>query len=66
MNITLNGEPYEFEAELSITELLSNLSLVAAKVAVERNLQIVPRSVFIETKIEDGDRIEIVRFIGGG
>ncbi|MBL1429980.1 MAG: sulfur carrier protein ThiS [Robiginitomaculum sp.] len=66
MNITLNGKASEITTELNVTELLNDLSLTPAKVAVERNLQIVPRSVYSKTIIQDGDRIEIVRFIGGG
>jgi len=66
MNITLNGKASEITTELNVTELLNDLSLIPAKVAVERNLQIVPRSVYSKTIIQDGDRIEIVRFIGGG
>jgi thiamine biosynthesis protein ThiS len=66
MNITLNGEPRELPEPMSITQMLAHLSLVAAKVAVERNLEIVPRSLFAQTMLEEGDRIEIVRFIGGG
>ncbi|MCF6292453.1 MAG: sulfur carrier protein ThiS [Robiginitomaculum sp.] len=66
MNITLNGEHKEIASEVNVTELLNDLSLTPAKVAVERNLQIVPRSVYSKIIIQDGDRIEIVRFIGGG
>jgi len=66
MNITLNGEPTALPPALSITQMLAHLSLAPAKVAVERNLEIVPRSLFAETMLEERDRIEIVRFIGGG
>ncbi|MBL4618010.1 MAG: sulfur carrier protein ThiS [Robiginitomaculum sp.] len=66
MNITLNGEASEIANQLNVTQLLNDLSLMPAKVAVEVNLQIVPRSVYSKTIIKDGDRIEIVRFIGGG
>ena len=66
MNITLNGEASEIANQLNVTQLLNDLSLMPAKVAVEVNLQIVTRSVYSKTIIKDGDRIEIVRFIGGG
>jgi len=66
MKITINGELREFNEELTIARMLVALSLVPAKVAVERNLQIVPRSAFGETVLSENDKIEIVRFIGGG
>lgn len=66
MKINLNGELRELRQALSVTALLGQLELIPAKVAVERNLEIVPRSLFAETLVQDGDRIEIVRFIGGG
>lgn len=66
MIITINGEPREIGTELNVMKLLCELSLIPTKVAVERNLQIVPRSLYDETIIQAGDRIEIVRFIGGG
>ena len=49
-----------------VAELVAALGLDARKVAVERNLEIVPRSAYGRTPIADGDRIEIVSFIGGG
>ncbi len=49
-----------------IEDLLSALGLDSRKVAVERNLAIVPRSAYLTTVLSDGDRIEIVHFIGGG
>ncbi len=66
MNIILNGESREVEKNASITRLLAALNIPLAKVAVERNLSIVPRSTFDAVILDDGDRIEIVRFIGGG
>ena len=66
MKITLNGENEEFEAGLSILALTERLALDARKVAVERNLEIVPRSAYAETNLAEGDRIEIVQFVGGG
>lgn len=66
MNITLNGEERQVEAGANVAALLKSLNLHTGKVAVERNLCIVPRSQYGETVLEEGDKIEIVRFIGGG
>ena len=66
MRITLNGEPREVAAALTVEALLRSFDLDPRKVAVERNLEIVRRSEFSRLKIEDGDRLEIVHFIGGG
>ena len=66
MRLTVNGEERELPAVATITELVAALSLDTRKVAVERNLEIVPRSLHARTPVADGDRIEIVHFIGGG
>ena len=66
MEISVNGEEKRFDAPLSISGLLAELSLEPRKIAVERNLEIVPKSLYGETSLEDGDRIEIVQFVGGG
>lgn len=66
MHITLNGEETHFPQPITLTAMLENLALDPRKIAVERNLQIVPHSVYSDTLIEDGDNIEIVHFIGGG
>lgn len=66
MRITVNGESKEFDEPLAVADLLAALDLEPRKIAVERNLAIVPKSTFQETMIMDGDRIEIVQFVGGG
>jgi thiazole synthase/sulfur carrier protein len=66
MNLTVNGELRRFDALASVTDLVAALGLDGRKVAVERNLEIVPRSAYGRTALADGDRIEIVHFIGGG
>ena len=66
MRLTINGEPRELPPVATISELIATLSLDTRKVAVERNLEIVPRSLHGHTPVADGDRIEIVHFIGGG
>ena len=66
LTITLNGEPRRVAAGSTIAVLLADLALDAAKVAVERNLAIVARSTFAAQPLADGDRLEIVHFVGGG
>jgi thiamine biosynthesis protein ThiS len=66
MNLTVNGETRAMEGAPSVAVLVAALGLDGRKVAVERNLEIVPRSAYDATQLEDGDRIEIVHFIGGG
>ena len=66
MTLTINGEQRSFTVLSSVAALVAELGLDARKVAVERNLEIVPRSAYAKTAIAEGDRIEIVHFIGGG
>ncbi|HVK43002.1 MAG TPA: sulfur carrier protein ThiS [Phenylobacterium sp.] len=66
MTLTINGEERAFGTLSNVAALVAELGLDARKVAVERNLEIVPRSAYLQTAIADGDRIEIVHFIGGG
>ena len=66
ISIMVNGEARQFAAALTVAELLESLDLDARKVALERNLEIVPRSLYGETGLDEGDRVEIVHFIGGG
>ncbi len=66
MRVTLNGEERTFDGVASIAALIGVLELDTRKLAVERNLEIVPRSAYARTPIADGDRIEIVAFVGGG
>ena len=66
LTIILNGEARRISPGTSIAGLLADLDLPAAKVAVERNLEIVPRSTFAEVRLAEGDRLEIVHFVGGG
>jgi sulfur carrier protein len=66
MRLLLNGEDRQFGGVASIADLVAALGLDARKVAVERNLEIAPRSLYADTALADGDRIEIVTFIGGG
>ena len=66
VSIRVNGEHRRVPAGLSIADLALELGLEPAKVAVERNLEIVPRSRLARTPVEDGDEYEIVTFVGGG
>ena len=64
--ITLNGEPYALDEPMSITDLLTKLAIDPRRVAVEHNLTILKRHLFAETIVHEGDRVEIVNFVGGG
>ena len=66
MRITLNGDPYDLEQPVSVQELLERLSIDPRRVAVEHNMVIVRRHAFAATLVGDGDRVEIVNFVGGG
>ena len=66
MRLTINGEAREFPAPLNVDSLLAKLGFDARRVAFERNLEIVPRSAYGATELAEGDRVEIVHFIGGG
>ncbi len=66
IRVTLNGAPREFPAPLTFTQLIDELALGGRRLAVERNGEIVPRSRFGETRLSDGDRIEVVMAVGGG
>ncbi|MCS6855414.1 MAG: sulfur carrier protein ThiS, partial [Elioraea sp.] len=66
LSLTVNGETRQVVAPATVASLLAALGIDRRKVAVERNLEIVPRSAYETTTLADGDRIEIVHFIGGG
>jgi thiamine biosynthesis protein ThiS len=66
MQITLNGEPYQLEQPLSVTELLEKLDIDSRRVAIEYNLSILKRYAYPQTMISEGDRLEIVNAVGGG
>lgn len=66
LRITLNGEPYELDEPLSVADLLMQLSIDPRRVAIEHNLTILKRQLFDDTLVHEGDRIEIVNFVGGG
>jgi sulfur carrier protein len=66
IRITLNGAQREFPAPLTFTQLLDELALAGRRLAVERNGEIVPRSTFADSRLADGDHIEVVIAVGGG
>jgi thiamine biosynthesis protein ThiS len=66
MIIFLNGEPMTLVARLTVAQLLEERGLPRVGIAVERNREIVPRSRHAHTELLDGDRVEIVQFVGGG
>ncbi|MDU4057301.1 MAG: sulfur carrier protein ThiS [Pseudomonas oryzihabitans] len=66
MQILLNGEFLELPDGATVADLLVRLDLIGRRVAVERNLDIVPRSQHATTALADGDRLEVVHAIGGG
>ncbi len=66
MRLWVNGEAREARAGQTLLALLESLDINPLKVAVERNLEIVPKSLFAETALAAEDRLEIVQFVGGG
>jgi sulfur carrier protein len=66
MRLIINGETRTFSDVSDVAGLIGALGLDARKVAVERNLHIVPRSTYAAERLADGDRIEIVTLVGGG
>lgn len=66
LSIRVNGAHRRVRAGMSVADLALELGLEPARVAVERNLEIVPRSTLADVAVEDGDEYEIVTFVGGG
>ena len=66
ISLTLNGDQRRFTTGASVADLVRDIGLDPAKVAVERNLEIVPRSMLADVALTDGDVLEIVHFVGGG
>ena len=65
-SVTINGEVRSVPAGCTLAQMIESLGLDPAKVAVEQNLAIVPRSTLGAVRVADGDRFEIVHFVGGG
>lgn len=66
IEIIVNGESQQVPADLDVPRLLAHLGIRAERVAIERNLQILPRANWAATQVASGDRYEIVHLVGGG
>ncbi|HOY78364.1 MAG TPA: sulfur carrier protein ThiS [Hyphomonadaceae bacterium] len=66
MNLFLNGEAVSVPDAVTVAAFLESLGMPERGVAVERNREIVPKSLYATTHLAEGDRIEIVQFVGGG
>lgn len=66
LSVRINGEHRRVPGGTSVAELINDLGLDPSRVAVERNLEIVPRGSLGQVQVEDGDDYEIVHFVGGG
>jgi len=67
MNLVINGEDYhDLPTPLTVLGLIMHLGLPEKKIAIERNREIVSKSTFETTELSDGDKLEIIHFIGGG
>jgi thiamine biosynthesis protein ThiS len=66
MKLEINGNTREFAADLTLTGLIEQLGMKPDRVAVELNREIVSRDLWSSTALRDGDRLEIVHFVGGG
>lgn len=66
LTIQVNGEPREVPEGINVTQLVVHLGLTANRLAIERNLEIVPRGQWESTLVSRGDKFEIVHLVGGG
>ncbi len=66
MKLIINGDARDFSEPLSLDALVSQLSMKQDRVAIELNREIVPRDRWPQTSLADGDKLEIVHFVGGG
>jgi len=66
MTLHINGEQHDFSDRLTIAALVAQLGMKPDRVAVELNLEIVPRAGWETTTLKDGDKLEVVHFVGGG
>lgn len=66
MNISLNGEPHQLQAQTTVRQLIEQQGLKGKRIAVEINQAIVPRSQHTDHPLQEGDQVEIVHAIGGG
>lgn len=66
MKVIVNGNEREVEAGTTVAALIAALNLKTDRIATERNLALVPKAMYAQTMLVEGDRLEIVTFVGGG
>lgn len=66
IQLTINGQPQQFESPINVTQLIDHLELHGKRIAIERNGEIIPRSLFSEQMLSHGDQLEVVVAVGGG
>jgi thiamine biosynthesis protein ThiS len=66
IEITVNGDTRQIPPDSSVTDLITALELSSERLAIELNHNILPRHAWAETRLQSGDRLEIVHFVGGG
>ena len=66
MKVSVNGKPHDLAEGTTLAQLIEQLALKTDRIATERNLDVVPKAKYAETQLADGDRLEIVTFVGGG
>ena len=66
IQLTINGQPQQFESPINVTQLVDHLALHGKRIAIERNGEIIPRSQFSEQMLVHGDHLEVVIAVGGG
>lgn len=66
IRLLVNGEPRTVSSGLTVRGLLESLGLTPATIVVERNLEILDRELYEDTVLDEGDRLELVHFVGGG
>lgn len=66
IHVLVNGESHAIPAGTTVTELVARLGLGGRPIAVERNRTVVPKAHHADTRLADGDRLELVTFVGGG
>ena len=66
MKLVINGDDHQIDGPITVSGLVEHLGMKADRVAIELNLDIVPRGQWVETQLAEGDRLEIVHFVGGG
>jgi thiamine biosynthesis protein ThiS len=66
MKLQINGEERTFDEQFTLARLVEFLGMAADRVAVELNRDVIPRSRWAETTLKDGDKLELVHFVGGG